>query len=514
MRSRTTSPIGLRRKPTGCEREGARARLGNAALAGLPRGVERPAYDRARLTPGIVHLGIGAFHRAHQAVAIDDVLQAEPGWAIVGASLRSAATRDALKPQDGLYTLCVRSGEGERLRVIGSVLDILVATDERERLIAAMADPRTRIVSLTVTEKGYCHDPATGALNEAHPDIRHDLAAPQTPTTAPGLIIEALARRRAAGTPPFTVLSCDNLPSNGRVAKRILDRFAALRDADLGAYVAAELCCPATMVDRITPATTDDDRARIDAQLGVRDAWPVVTEPFSQWVIEDRFPGGRPAFEKAGAELVSDVAPFENMKLRLLNGAHSSLAYLGYLAGYELVSDVMADVDFARFVEILMEEATVTLAVPPSTDLARYKAALIERFQNPALRHRTWQIAMDGSQKLPQRLLGTIRDCLARGAPFGCLALGVAGWMRYVTGVDEKGGAIDVRDPLAGRLRAIADAAGPSPERLMRGLTGVEAIFGKDLAADPRFTEALTERLRRLYDSGSRCAVSAEILAR
>lgn len=484
------------------------ATLSNATLPALPKSVERPAYDRASVTPGIVHLGIGAFHRAHQAVYTDGILKIEPGWGIIGASLRSADTRDALKPQDGLYTLAIRSGEGERLRVIGSVVDVVVASEERERLLAAMADPRIRIVSLTVTEKGYCHDPATGALNETHPDILHDLAVPHAPRAVPGLIIEAIARRRAAGTPPFTVLTCDNLPSNGKLVKRLLDRFAALRDPDLGAYVAGEIWCPATMVDRITPATTDEDRARIAKDLGVSDAWPVVTEPFSQWVIEDRFSAGRPAWDSAGAEFVSDVEPYELMKLRLLNGAHSSLAYLGYLAGYETVSDVMADPDFERFVRGLMEEATPTLHVPASTDLAAYKAALIQRFKNPALRHRTWQICMDGSQKLPQRLLGTIRDCLELGRPFDRLALGVAGWMRYVTGIDEKGRAIDVRDPLAERLRGIADNAGPFAERLAPALIGIDAIFGRDLADDARFVEAVTEKLRMLFASGARRGVA------
>ena len=490
--------------------EGARPRLSLSTLGVLPKSVALPAHDRSQLQPGIVHLGIGAFHRAHQAVYVDDILATDPGWAIVGASLRSVETRNALKPQDWLYAVSVRSGEGERLRVIGSVVDVLVATEERKRLLAAMSDPRVRIVSLTVTEKGYCHDPATGALNETDPGVVHDLATPNAPLTAPGLVVEALTRRRAAGVAPFTVLTCDNLPSNGEVAKRILVRFAKLRDADLGAYIAGEVACPSTMVDRITPATTDDDRARVATALGVTDAWPVVTEPFSQWVIEDRFPTGRPAFETAGAELVADVAPYEQMKLRLLNGAHSSLSYLGYLAGYEFVSDVMADASFARFVAALMEEATPTLRLPPSTDLAGYKAALLARFRNPALKHRCWQICMDGSQKLPQRLLGTIRDCLKRGAPFGHLALGVAGWMRYVTATDEKGNAIDVRDPLAGRLRALADAAGPSPERLVHAFLGVERIFGSDLAADPRFVAMVTERLARLLAEGAKRAVAAE----
>ena len=488
----------------------AHPRLSRFTLAALPNSVARPVYDRSALRPGIVHLGIGAFHRAHQAIYVDDLLAKDPSWAIVGASLRRADTRDALKPQDGLYTVSVRSGEGERLRVIGSVIDVLVAGEERARLLAAMADPRVRIVSLTVTEKGYCHNPATGALNEADPGILQDLKTPNAPGTAPGLIVEALARRRTAGVAPFTVLTCDNLPSNGAVARRILTRFAELRDAGLGAWVGGEVAFPSTMVDRITPATTDEDRARVASVLGVTDAWPVVTEPFSQWVIEDRFPSGRPAFETAGAELVGDVQPYETMKLRLLNGAHSSLSYLGYLAGYEFVSDVMADASFAGFVAALMDEASPTLSLPPSMDLAGYKAALLARFRNPALKHRTWQICMDGSQKLPQRLLGTIRDRLRGRAPFGRLALGVAGWMRYVTGVDEKGQAIDVRDPLAAHLRKLADAAGPNAERLVHALLGVEKIFGPDLAQDPRFVAAVTERLARLFAEGAKRAVAAE----
>ncbi len=494
---------------TGEGSEPPRKRLSGAALSALPPAVARPTYDRSAISTGIVHLGIGAFHRAHQAVYTDDILQTEPGWGILGASLKSSAARDALKPQDCFYTLATRSGEGEQLRIIGSVVDVLVASEQRARLLSAMADPRVRIVSLTVSEKGYCHDPATGELNEMHPDIIHDLEAPYAPRTAPGLIVEALSRRRAAGNPAFTVLTCDNLPANGRVVKRIVDRFAALRDPDIGAFVAGELLCPATMVDRITPATTDEDRARISAALGVVDAWPVVTEPFSQWVIEDRFAAGRPPWENAGAELVGDVEPYELMKLRLLNGAHSSLAYLGYLAGYETVSEAMADADFERFVRDLMEEATPTLFVPPATDLAAYKAALVERFKNPALKHRTSQIAMDGSQKLPQRLLGTIRDCLKLGAPFDRLALGVAAWMRYVTGTDEKGRAIDVRDPLAAELRAIADLAGPKAEQLAPALIAVESIFGSDLAADPRFGAAVTERLGELFAVGARQAVTA-----
>lgn len=484
-------------------------RLNDTVLKDLPAAVRRPDYDRSRLETGIVHLGVGAFHRAHQAVYTDDVLARDPAWGIVAASLRSPDTFDALNPQNGLYTVSVRSQEGEALRVIGAITRIIVAPEAIDDLLAVMAHPRTRIVSLTVTEKGYCHDPATGALNEKHPDIVHDLANSHRPRSAPGFIVEALRRRQAAGIPPFTILTCDNLPSNGRTVKRVLARYAELVDPDLGAFVANEVACPATMVDRIVPATSDEDRSRIGRMLGVADAWPVITEPFRQWVIEDHFPQGRPAWEEAGAEFVADVEPYEQMKLRLLNGSHSTLAYLGYLAGYETIADTMADSAFARLVQGLMdEEITPTLHMPPGADLGSYKRALIERFRNPALRHRTWQIAMDGSQKLPQRLLGTVRDRLRDGAPFGRLALAIAAWMRYVTGLDEKGARIDVRDPMAARLHMLAQRAGTSPERLSSEFLSVKEVFGEDLPADPRFTGAVTDALAQLLAKGARRTVS------
>lgn len=485
-------------------------RLSGNALPTLPATATAtatlPAYDRAEARCGVVHLGIGAFHRAHQAVYFDDCLaRGETGWKIVGASLRSPDTRDALGPQDGLYTLAIRSGAGEALRVIGSIDRVLVAPEDPEALVAAMADPAVRIVTLTVTEKGYCHDPATGRLKEDHPDVVHDLAHASRPKSALGFLAAALRRRRDAGVPPFTVVTCDNLPSNGKTLKRVLDRFAALVDPDFGAWVAAEVACPCSMVDRIVPATTDEDRARLAAALGAEDAWPVMTEPFTQWVLEDRFPLGRPDLAAVGVELVADVEPFEHMKLRLLNGSHSTLAYLGYLAGYQTVAEAVADPALARLIRTMMDdEVTPTLHMPEGTDLGAYKSALIERFANPALKHRTWQIAMDGSQKLPQRLLGTIRDRLAAGEDFRRLALGVAAWMRYVTGVDETGAAIDVRDPLAPRLRAIADAAGPDADALAAGLLAVEEIFGTDLPKEPRFVAAVKESLASLFELGSK----------
>ena len=484
-------------------------RLSLATLGDLPASVQRPAYDPAAIGIGVVHLGVGAFHRAHQAVYLDDRIAAgERDWGILGASLRSPDTAEALDPQEGLYAIAVRSGAGEAVRVVGSLRKTLVAPRDPEALIAAMSDPRVRIVSLTVTEKGYCHDPATSTLRDDHPDIAADLADPGRPRSAPGLLVAALRRRRAEGHAPFTVLCCDNLPANGATVARVVARLAALADPDLGRWVEGEVAFPSTMVDRIVPATTDADRAGISAAMGVEDAWPIATEPFTQWVIEDRFSAGRPRLEEAGAELVAEVAPYELMKLRLLNGSHSTLAYLGYLAGYETVSDAVADPAIARLVRRLMDEDVMpTLAVPPGADLSGYKASLMARFANPALKHRTWQIAMDGTQKLPQRLLATARDRLAAGAPVGRLALGVAAWMRYVTGTDEAGRPIDVRDPMSGRLRAVADAAGPDAARLAPALAAIREVFGDDLPRDPRFMEPVTAALASLLRVGARRTV-------
>lgn len=461
------------------------------------------AYDPAVLETGIVHLGVGAFHRAHMADYTDAVLRkGDLRWAILGASLRSPETRDALAPQDFLYTLAESGETGERCRVIGALRGVVVAPEDPRALIEAMCLPSVKIVSLTVTEKGYCHDPATSELNEQHPDIVHDLSDPERPRSAPGFVVEALRARKARGLQPFTVLCCDNLPANGRTVAKVVTRLAQLRSPELGRYVAEHVAFPATMVDRIVPATTAADRARIAAATGLADAWPVVTEAYNNWVIEDHFPQGRPDWDAA---FVSDIAPFELMKLRLLNGAHSTMAYLGYLAGHETIADCMKDEALAYLVAHLMNaEVTPTLPVPPGAGIAAYKQALLRRFRNPGLRHRTWQIAMDGSQKLPQRLLSTIRDRLRAGEPFDSLALGVAAWMRYVTGIDEKGLPIDVRDPLRDRLRAKADDAGLDATRLAPALLTVTEVFSHDLPANRTFTDAVTRKLDSLIRHGSK----------
>ncbi|CAN7332006.1 mannitol dehydrogenase family protein [Rhizobium sp. LjRoot98] len=477
-------------------------RLSNQTLPDLPAAIVKPGYDRAKVSIGIVHLGIGAFHRAHQAVFTDDVLARDPSWGICGVSLRSAETRDALTPQDGLYTLKVQDGEGETLRIIGSVLETLVAPEDPQAVLQRMADPATRIVSLTVTEKGYCHNPATGTLDENHPDIQHDLQHPEKPKSAIGFIVEALARRRAAGVEAFTLLSCDNLPSNGHVLKCVVRRFAELRDTELGAFVAG-IASPSTMIDRIVPATTEADRAAIATALGVDDAWPVVTEPFRQWVVEDHFPLERPAWEEAGAIFIPEVSAFETMKLRLLNGSHSTLAYLGLLAGAETVAEAMALPGMEALIEGLMrEEVSPTLPPLAGFDLAAYRGDLIQRFKNPALRHRTWQIAMDGSQKLPQRLLGTIRARRRAGTSCDRLVLGVAAWMYYARGVDEAGKAIDVRDPLAGRIRALSQGL-DDPEEIVAAFLGLTEVFADDLGGDANFRVGLVDGLSRLLSTGA-----------
>lgn len=460
-------------------------------------------YDRSRVTPGIVHIGVGAFFRAHAATYIDSLLGTDPQWGVIGVSMRRPDTHDALAPQDFCYTVAVRGPGGTEHRVVGSILDILDATADGATVMSALCDPRIRIVSLTVTEKGYCHDPATGRIDARHPDIRHDLNYPEAPISVPGLIVRALELRRADGVPPFTVLSCDNLPQNGHTTAEVMAGFAALRAPDLADFVRREVHFPSTMVDRIVPATTDADRARVWEETGREDAWPVVTEPFTQWVIEDNFPTGRPDFGSVGAEMVEDVTDYELMKLRMLNGSHSTLAYLGYLAGYETISDTMETPALKRLVrEMMLEEIAPTL--PASLGgMGGYADKLLERFENPSLRHRTWQIAMDGSQKLPQRLLGTIRDRVARGQSIERLSLGVAGWMRYVTGVDEAEKPIDVRDPLAEHLRGVFEQTGRDPVTLATRFLEIEEIFGGDGDTNEILLESVTRHLAHLFDVGA-----------
>lgn len=479
------------------------ARLSLATLARLPEVVARPRYDPASVGVGMVHLGLGAFHRAHEAVYADDLLARDPRWGICGVSMKTPRAIAPLAAQDGLYTLLLKDPSGTTARVVGSVRETLFAPADPRALVRRMADPRVTVVTLTVTEKGYCHDPATGRLDFDHADIRHDLGAPGDPRSAVGMLVAALEERRRAGAGALNVVCCDNLPHNGRVLEGLVAAFASERSRDLASWIAAHAAFPCTMVDRIVPATTAADVADVEARLGVHDAAPVVAEPWIQWVIESRFAAPRPAWEEAGAEIVPDVAPYETMKLRLLNGSHSTLAYLGFLAGHATIAQAALDPRLGRLVERQMaEEIVPTLVRPPGADLARYCATLLERFRNPALPHRTSQVAMDGSQKLPQRLLGAVRDRLAAGASIRHLTLAVAGWMRYASGLDERGTRIEVADPLAARYAEIAASAGGDPAALARGFLGLASIFGTDLPAAPAFAGAVTRHLDSLVRRG------------
>lgn len=482
-------------------------RLSAATLADLPGDVIRPGYDRAAVRCGVVHLGIGAFHRAHQAAFFDDALAAgDLGWGIIAASLRSPVVRDQMEPQDGLYTMLVRDGMAEQARVIGAVRQVLVAPEEPEALITAMASPDTHIVTLTITEKGYKLDPATGALIEDDPQLAADLASLDRPQTAPGFIVAALARRRAAGLPPFTAISCDNLPHNGARLRGAVIALARRHDAALADWIAAEGAFPQTMVDRIVPATTEEDIAQLSARLGVEDRAMVKTEPFRQWAIEDRFCGPRPDFGP-GVQLTAAVAPWEEAKLRLLNGAHSGIAYLGGLAGIDHVHEVLALPDARHFVEALWDEAETTLSPPPELDVAAYRRALTARFDNPTLRHRTRQIAMDGSQKLPQRLLAPIADRLARGQGIAAMTLAVAAWIRWQAGRDDKGATHAVDDPLAGLIVQRLAPAWTAADRV-DAILGVGAVVPPGLSDHGDLRDALVRWLMILEQQGARAAMA------
>lgn len=495
-------------------------RLCDATLAGLPAHVARPAYDRARTRIGVVHFGPGAFHRAHQAVYLDAVLDADPAWAICAVSLHSPGVRDALRPQDGLYTL-VLQGERPALRVVGSIRELLCAPQEPEAVLARLADRDVRLVTLTITEKGYCL--SADDVDLAHPDIVHDLASPETPVSAIGWLVAGLRARRDRGFEPFTVLSCDNLADNGGRLRRAVLQFAAQLDPRLADWIDTGVAFPRSMVDSITPASDDALRTWVAAQAGVEDAWPVQREPYTQWVVEDHFPHGRPPLERAGVVLSDDIAGYDRAKLRLLNAPHSALAYLGSLLEIDTVAAAMRDPALAGFVERLMRQDIVpTLKLPRGFDPDAYIDAILARFRNPAIAHRLAQIAWDGSQKIPVRLLGTIADALAAGRPIERLCLPVAGWLHFVRRQARDG--VPIVDPLADTLvrlcgaEAARENAGDTANEAAGGAAGgVDAFLALDavfapLSADERFVAALRRADAALGDA-SPAAVAAALAA-
>jgi mannitol 2-dehydrogenase len=458
-------------------------------------------YDRARVSTGVVHVGVGGFHRAHQAMYHDRLMNegAALDWGICGVGVMDADRRmdEVMRAQHGLYTLVEKHPDGSReARVIGAITEYRFAPDDPEAVIERMADPSTRIVSLTITEGGY-------NVDDAAPDLEPDAV----PKTAFGVVTEALRRRRERELVPFTVMSCDNLEGNGRLARMAFSEFARRRDPDLGAWVEREVRFPNSMVDRITPATTEADVAEVRERFGIEDAWPVVCEPYTQWVLEDNFSAGRPPYEDAGVQIVDDVAPYELMKLRLLNAGHQAIAYFGYLCGYRYVHEAAQDPLFRGLLAGYMdEEATPTLAPVPGVDLPVYKRTLIERFSNPEVRDTIARLCAESSDRIPKWLLPVIRQQLATGGEITRSAAIVASWARYAEGVDEQGRPIEVVDRLAERLGESARRQSDDPDAFIAN----RDVFG-DLADDPRFTAAYRSALQALHERGARATLSSMI---
>lgn len=471
-------------------------------------GVDVPGYDRAGVRAGIVHIGVGGFHRAHLAMYVDALLTAGEArdWGICGVGVLPSddRMRDVLRAQDGLYTLVRKEADGSLSpRVVGSLVDYLYAPDDPQAVIERIADPATRIVSLTITEGGYAIDQKTGEFDAEFAGIADDLAA-DVPTGAFGLVVAGLALRRERGTGPLTIMSCDNMQGNGDVARRVFTGYAQLRDADLGVWVAQNVTFPNSMVDRITPATADSDREALAERFGLYDGWPVVCEPFTQWVLEDDFAAGRPEFERVGVQVVDDVVPYEFMKLRLLNATHQALGYLGYLAGHRYVHEVAQDPTFASFLRGYMnDEATPTLRPVPGIDLDAYKDTLIERFANPGVADTLMRINFGSSDRISIFLLPVVREQLAAGGPVDRAAAVVAGWCRYAEGTDEQGQPVAQQDRLADELTALARREREEPLAFLR----YRPVFG-DLADDERFAGAFRRALESLYTRGAAATVA------
>lgn len=472
--------------------------------------VSRPDYDRSQVTTGIAHIGVGGFHRAHQALAVDRLLRrGEAGeWGICGIGLMPGDRRmqQVLAAQDGRYTLVEKAPDGTwTARVIGSIVDYLFAPDDPEAVLERLADPATRIVSLTVTEGGYNFSPVTGAFDLGNPAVAADLSQQAPPATTFGLVVEALRRRRDRGTGPFTVMSCDNIPGNGEVAKRAFTSYARALDDGLADWIEQQVTFPNAMVDRITPVTTEADIAQISERFGVRDAWPVVAEPFFQWVLEDAFVAGRPPWDEAGVQLVDDVEPYELMKLRLLNAGHQGLAYFAHLMGYRYAHEAAQDPTFAGYLlRYMRREGIPTLPDVPGIDLTAYTDSLIERFGNAEVRDTVARLAAESSDRIPKWLVPVIQANLATGGEVEVSAAIVASWARYAEGVDEEGEPIEVVDRLAEERTAAAGRWSEDPLAFVRD----PDLFG-DLVEQPRFVEAYLAAADSLHRQGAAATVAA-----
>lgn len=478
-------------------------------LVNIPHTIKnKPLYNRKAMISRIVHLGFGAFHRAHQALFTDRLLnRGNSDWAICEVNIVGGEELiEELRKQDHLYTVLEKGAESKEAFVIGSVKEsMLVQTEGIDAILEKMADPVVEIVSLTVTEKGYCMLPGGIGLDLNNGLIKADLANPTKPMSAPGVIVEALNRRMQRGLQSFTALSCDNIPENGLVLKKAILGLAKARDANLADWIETHTTFPCTMVDRIVPAATSETLNEIRTILGgMTDPCGIACEPFIQWVIEDNFVTNRPNWNEVGAEFVKDVVPYEEMKLRMLNGSHSFLAYLGYLAGYQHINDCMNDENYKKVtLKLMLTQQAPTLHVPAHVNLQHYANRLIERFSNPALKHKTWQITMDGTQKLPQRMLDSIRWHIKNNSNFSLLALGVAGWMRYVGGIDDNQQPIDIRDPMHEKLKELVNSTQDGIDRV-NALLSLDEVFGNDLPNNTQFKQIITEHYLSLMQKGAK----------
>ncbi|TCS43013.1 mannitol dehydrogenase family protein [Reinekea marinisedimentorum] len=480
----------------------------------LKASVIQPGFDRSGLTSRIVHLGFGAFHRAHQGLYTSEMLALTGSdWGICEINLFGGEELiKQLRQQDHLYSVLEKDAANPVVKISGAVTESLhPELDGKQAVLAKMADPEIEIVSLTITEKGYCADLSTGHLDSNNGLIKADLSHPSEPQSAIGYIVEALRIRKENGDKPFTVMSCDNIQGNSHVARQVVLDYAAELNSDLHDWIESEVTFPCTMVDRIVPAITEESSAALAEQLGIADPCGIVCEPFRQWVIEDNFVSGRPDWGVAGATFVEDVIPFENMKLRMLNGSHSFLAYLGFLGGFKYIYQTMADKDYRTAAHKLMtDEQATTLSMPEGTDLTAYANLLINRFANTAIAHETYQIATDGSQKLPQRMCESLRYHFAKGNSVTWLTLGLAGWMVYVGEKDERGGSIEVRDPMLSEIRSQL-AGAKSPEQIVKALLSIEQIFGTDIKQNQAFVEQLIQAVANVKELGARGAVAAAL---
>jgi len=489
--------------------------LAAETLASYADLLSTPTYDRGRVRIGDVHIGVGGFHRAHQAMYHDRLMNRGEAleWGICGVGVMPADRRmqEVMERQDGLYTLVQKHPDGVyEAQVVGSIAEYLLASDDPEAVIEKLASAPVRIVSLTVTEGGYNLDEVTGEFDPAGPGVQHDLAAGAVPRTTFGLVTEGLRRRRERGLAPFTIMSCDNLPGNGHLTRKAFTSFARLRDLELGDWIASEVRFPNSMVDRITPATTDADRREVGERFGVDDLWPVVCEPYTQWVLEDSFSAGRPPYEAAGVQVVADVEPYELMKLRLLNAGHQALAYFGHLLGHELVHEAARDPLLRAFVlEYMDEEATPTLPPVPGVDLDAYKRTLIERFGNPEVRDTIARLCAESSDRIPKWLLPVIRRQLETGGEIGRSAAVVASWARYAEGVDEQGRPIDVVDRRRDSLMENARRQRADPSAFIAN----RELFG-DLAEHERFATAFRDALAALHERGARATLASLVADR